>query len=298
LHTWSADLVVDEPLARRLLAQFADLEVESLRRLAEGWDYAVWVVNDTWAFRFPRREVAVPGVEIEIRVLPALAPRLPLPVPAAVFVGQPSEGFPWPFFGAPFLRGHELGEAGVGEADRVGIAEQLGTFLRELHGVDVPHGLPVDQNARADMRALVPRARDHLRDLEALGSWRRPTVVDELLAEAEELPRPELTSVVHGDLHFRQLLVDEEARVTGVIDWVDLGRSDAALDLSLYWTYFPPAAREAFAAAYGAIDAERLLRARVVGIFLCTILARYGQLEGHRAVRDEALAGLARAAAP
>lgn len=298
MHTWSAELVVDEPLARRLLAQFPELEVASLRPLAEGWDYAVWVVDETWAFRFPRREIAVPGVKVEIEVLPALAPRLPLPVPAAVFVGRPTDDFPWPFFGGRFLPGRELGDAALAETERVRVAEAVGRFLRDLHAAEVPHELPIDQNRRADMRVLVPRTRDRLRELEELGSWLRPRLVDEILAEAEELAPPELTSVVHGDLHFRQLLVDEEARVTGVIDWVDLGRSDRAIDLSLYWTYFPPRARDAFVAAYGPIERGRLLRARVVGIFLSAILARYGQLEGNVAVREEALAGLARAAAP
>ena len=79
MPVWSPELVVDEPLVRRLLSQFPELEVRSLQKLAEGWDNSVWLVDERYAFRFPRREVAIPGLEREIAVLPELAPRLPLP---------------------------------------------------------------------------------------------------------------------------------------------------------------------------------------------------------------------------
>jgi aminoglycoside phosphotransferase (APT) family kinase protein len=298
VHQWSADFVVDEALVRRLLVQFPELEVESVRPFAEGWDYAIWLVNEKWAFRFPRREICVPGVEVEIEVLPALAPMLPLPVPAAVFVGRPSDGFPWPFFGAPLLPGRELGDAALDEEARVGVARSLGSFLRRLHDAKVPHALPIDQNRRSDMQVRVPIARDQLRELEEAGLWRSVPAVDEILNEAERLPPSEPTAVVHGDLHFRQLLVDEDAQLSGVIDWVDVGRSDPAIDLSLYWSYFPPAAQKAFVDSYGPLSEEQMLRARVLALWLAAVLARYGHVERNQPVRTEALAGLERAAHP
>src|SRR5439155_8519193 len=130
---WTAELVVDERLARRLLAQFPELEIESLRPFAEGWDYTIWLVNERLTFRFPRREIAVPGVRREIAVLPELAPLLPIPVPEPVFVGEASDSFPWPFFGSELLPGHELGEATLDDLARVEIGRSLARFLRRLH---------------------------------------------------------------------------------------------------------------------------------------------------------------------
>jgi aminoglycoside phosphotransferase (APT) family kinase protein len=294
---WTADFVVDEALVRRLLAQFPKLEATSVRPFAEGWDYAIWLVDETWAFRFPRREIAVPGVEVEIAVLPALAALLPIPVPAAEFVGRPSDDFPWPFFGARLLPGRELGDARLDDDSRAKVARTLGGFLRQLHHAGLPNALPVDQNRRADMQARVPITREQLDALEQAGLWQRPGVVDTILDEAERLPPSQRTSIVHGDLHFRQVLVGGDAAVTGVIDWVDLGRSDPAIDLSLYWSYFPAGARVAFVDAYGRVSEEQLLRARVLALNLCAILARYGAAEGKETVREEALAGLDRAAA-
>ena len=103
MRVWSAEVVVDEHLARRLIGEFPELETSSLRPLAEGWDNAVWVLDERWAF--PRRAIAIPGVERELATLPRLASLLPLPVPEPVFVGRPADGYPWPFFGSRLLPG-------------------------------------------------------------------------------------------------------------------------------------------------------------------------------------------------
>ncbi|HEY8237168.1 MAG TPA: phosphotransferase [Gaiellaceae bacterium] len=294
---WTAELVVDEELARQLLGQFPELEVESVRPFAEGWDYTIWLVNELWTFRFPRREIAVPGVRREIAVLPELAPLLPIPVPAPVFVGRPAGGFPWPFFGSELLPGRELGEATLDDPTRVEIGRSLARFLRRLHDAEVTHELPADGNRRADMSVRVPKTREQLEELEAAGLWQRPASVDRLLEAAEGLPPSDVVAVVHGDLHFRQVLVDDGATLTGVIDWVDVCRSDPAIDLSMLWSYLPRQGRDAFLSEYGAVRDDQLVRARVIALSLSAALAQYGHNEGFRAVEREALSGLARTAA-
>jgi aminoglycoside phosphotransferase (APT) family kinase protein len=295
---WSADAVVDEALARRLIAQFPELTIESLQLFAEGWDNAVWLVNEQWAFRFPRRAIALPGVERELATLPLLAPLLPLPIPAPVFLGRPADGYPWPFFGSALLPGRETCDTALTDDARAEVAMQLGSFLRRLHAPELVHlvpRLPVDANRRGDMAERVPRTRAQLADLESLGIWRSPGSVRGLLDLAERLPPSEPVAVAHGDLHFRHILVDDRARVTGVIDWGDVCRADPAIDLQLVWSFLPPARRAAFLDAYGPVGDEQLLRARVVALSVTAALARYGQEEGMDAVAREALAGLERA---
>jgi len=291
---WSAEVVVDEGLARRLLAQFPELTVESLHPLAEGWDNAVWVVNERYAFRFPRRQIAIPGVELELAFLPRLAPLLPLPIPDPIFRGRPTEGYPWPFFGSELLPGGETCEAELDDEARLEVALQLAGFLRTLHDLEPDEPLPADANSRADMTQRVPLARRELGELSSLGVWRAPAEVERVLATAERLPPAELPSLVHGDLHFRHVLV-EGRRVTGVIDWGDLCRSDPAIDLQLLWSFLPPAARPAFLDAYGPVSDEQLLRARVLAFSLCAALALYAHAENLPNVKREALDGLERA---
>jgi hypothetical protein len=150
------------------------LRLESLRPLAEGWDNAVWVVDEQYAFRFPRREIAIPGVELELAVLPKLAQLLPLPVPDPFFRGRPAEGYPWPFFGSELLSGRETCDAQLDDEARLEVALQLAGFLRTLHFVELDGTLPVDANSRADLTRRVQLARRDLGELERLGLWRAP----------------------------------------------------------------------------------------------------------------------------
>jgi aminoglycoside phosphotransferase (APT) family kinase protein len=295
MPVWEAEIVVDEALARRLLGQFPELQVEALRPLGYGWDYTIWVVNERYAFRFPRREVGISGTEREIAILPKLAPLLPRPVPAPLYVGRPAEEYPWPFFGSLLLPGREVAEAGLDDESRLGVALQVAEFLRGLHSVELEQPLPVDVNSRADMSRRVPLAREIVAEVEQLGIWRAPSSVPAILDEAERLPPAELTAVVHGDLHFRQVLVDGR-RVTGVIDWVDVCRSDPAIDLSLVWSLLDPPQRAAFIDAYGEVSDEQLLRARVLAFSLCAAVAWQAHAEGLTNVEREAVAGLNRAA--
>jgi aminoglycoside phosphotransferase (APT) family kinase protein len=116
------------------------------------------------------------------------------------------------------------------------------------------------------------------------------------LDRAIALPQPEPRAVCHGDLHFRQLLVDR-GELSGIIDWVDVCRSDPGVDLQLVWSWLPPTAREGFLDEYGPVTEESLLRARVLALFLSAVLLRYGSAEGMPTVTAEALAGLRRASA-
>jgi len=199
-------------------------------------------------------------------------------------VGTPGNGYPWPFYGAAFLPGRE-----ARSADADAVALPLARTLRTLHGIELDCELQDDPLGRVDMARRVPRTRDALRELGEL-----TTAADALLAEAETLPAARHTAVCHGDLHFRQLLVDGGA-LSGIVDWIDICRSDPAVDLSIAWSLLPPASRAAFFDEYGAVDREREVRARVVAMFLSAMLAQWAQAEDQPGVLDEAAAGLRRA---
>jgi len=290
---WDAELTVDEALVRRLIAEPV---VESLSLLSEGWDRAVWLVNDKWVFAFPRRAAVVAPMEREIELLPKLAPLLPLPITLPAFVGRPSDAYPWPFFGAAFVPGRELCDAG--DVSRAQLAVDAAAFLRRLHSTEVASAidvarLPVDPTDRADMARRVPMTRDYL----ARVDWQVPPQVTRLLDEAERLPPPrEPRTIVHGDLHFRHLLV-HEGRLSGVIDWVDLCLADPCVDLQLVWSVLDSGDRAVFLDAYGPVSDEQLVRARVLALSLSAALAWYGRENGMASVEGEALAGLERASA-
>ena len=234
----------------------------------------------------------------ELAVLPVLAPLLPVAVPAPVFAGRPTDTFPWPFYGARFIAGADPGGARLSDDDRAALARPLAAFLRRLHAPDVLEllpELPVDVVARADMAFRVPRTREELSAAAAEELWEPPQAVFELLDRAGSLPPAEPTAVCHGDLHFRQLLVDG-GRLTGVVDWVDVCRSDPGIDLLIAYAFLPPDARRAFFAEYGPVAEESLVRARVLALFISAVLARFARDQGLVDLEREAVASLDRAA--
>ncbi len=205
--------------------------------------------------------------------------------------------------GFRLLPGREVAEIGADDAARARHGRELGRFLRALHDIDpgtaIAGGalLPVDPVRRGDMPFRVARTEEGLERLAALGLWRPPAAVAGLLEEARGLPEPDELVVCHGDLHLRHLLVSDAGDLAGVIDWIDVCRGDAAIDLLLYWGYLTPAGRRAFHEEYGPVAAERLLRARVLTISIWGVLAEYAHDVGLERLGREALAGLDRAVA-
>jgi aminoglycoside phosphotransferase (APT) family kinase protein len=285
---WSPEHVVHERLARRLIAGQC-FEPESLRLLGEGWDNTVWLVDERWAFRFPRREIAIPGVRRELATLAELAPQLPLRVPDPVHVGEPALGYPWPFFGAEAITGREVCDVDLTHDARCALGRPLGQFLRALHAADVSAELPADPMGRSNMRERVPRTAAALKEIESL--WAAPRRVFEALETAETIPAPDASTVVHCDLHVRHILLLGQIPC-GVIDWGDVCRGDPGMDLALYWYLLPPDGRADFLAAYGDVTPDQLLSARVLAWFMSAKLAVYAHNEGRSSVLDEALAGL------
>jgi len=289
--------VVDAALARELItAQFAELPARSVEVVAAGWDYTVVRVDGRWAFRFPRREIVLEPMQRELAALRVLAPLLPVPVPAPVYLGRPADGFPWPFFGARWLPGADAGAAELTDDERAALARPVARFLRCLHDVEEFGDLPVDVVRRAEMPFRVPRTRQELAAAAAEGLWEAPRSVLELLRRAELLPPAEPSAVCHGDLHFRQLLV-AGGTLTGVVDWVDVCRSDPGIDLMVAFAFLPAETREGFFAEYGPVSESSLIRARVLAFFCSAVLARYGREQGLAHVEREAVSSLERAAA-
>ena len=232
---WTPDIEVDEELAQRLIAaQFPQFDGAPIERAGSGWDNAAYLVDERVVFRFPQRSIAAPLIEREIEFMPTIAERLSLPVPNPKFHGTPGEGYPWRFAGYDVLAGVTSCSRTLTLEERRKLAEDLAQFLRTLHAIDVEQlekELPADQIGR----------------------------LDPLRLKVEEEPLTGPHCVVHGDLYARHLLLDEENRLCGVIDWGDLHFGHPAVDLSVVHMMVPPRDHGVFLDAYGNVD-ERTWR--------------------------------------
>lgn len=288
---WDPEILVTPEIAAAAIErQFPALRPARMEPLGFGWDNAAFLVNGRYVFRFPRRHIAVPLIRTEVRYLPLLAPRLPVAVPMPRFAGAPDSGFPYPFAGYERLPGTPACRLTWTPETRAGLAWPLGRFLAALHAIPVDATsaaeAPGDTLRRADMRARLPLLRQRL----ARALPPQPGLGSEELAElagqlAEAPPHTSGPCWVHGDLYACHLLVEEAGHLSGVIDWGDLHLGDPAVDLSIAFSFLPPAARPALREAYGPVPEAAWDRARFRALHYGVVLLLYGRETGDEAFR-------------
>lgn len=252
-----AEVDVSVELVHRLLAvQHPDLAEQPLELLANGWDNVLFRLGSDLVVRLPRRALAAALVEHEQTWLPVLAPRLPLPIPAPVRVGQPALGYPWRWSVLPYLHGEIAARAPF--ADSSAAATTLGAFLRALHE-------PAPGDAPANPFRGVPLVQRDGAFRQRLASLHDAIDVDAVTRVwSEALARPAWSGPpvwLHGDLHPANLLVDDGV-LSAVIDFGDLTAGDPATDLAVAWMAFSARDRAVFRTAYGKADDDTWARAR------------------------------------
>lgn len=229
----TAEVVLDPALVEELIAtqapRWSGLPV---RAFGEGWDNALYRLGEDWLVRLPRRIVAVALLENEQRVLAELAPRLPVAVPAAEFLGVPGCGYPWPWAVVPYHGGATLDEVPLA---RHGVA-QWTEFLLALHRPPNPASEPappanpyrgVPLAVRADgMRERIGQ----LRELEIELDTRFAALWDAALGA----PASGRATWLHGDPHPRNA-IGRDGRLVAVLDWGDVTAGDPAADLASLW---------------------------------------------------------------
>jgi aminoglycoside phosphotransferase (APT) family kinase protein len=281
---WTPDLCITADLAVEVIGrQFPELSPVSALPLGAGWDNTVFRVSERYVFRFPRRKIAVPLLQAEVRLLPWLAGRLPLAVPPVRFLGRPEERFPWPFAGYLLLPGTTACSLDLADAQRGALAAPLARFLRALHGLDPAAaealGAGPDTIGRLDTGRRVPPCHGYLDRLRAAGHLDDATAgrLHAITAASAGLAPDDRRAVVHGDLYVRHLLIGDAGDLVGVIDWGDVHLGHPAVDLGVVHSFLPPEAHAAFRQHYGPIDDLTWALARFRALYHSAVLAVYGQ---------------------
>ncbi|RSM40515.1 phosphotransferase [Amycolatopsis balhimycina DSM 5908] len=240
-HAIDTDLV--GRLVRGQFPAWAGLPVTPLA--SGGTVNAVYRLGDDLTVRLPLTAGGAGDIAKEARVLTALG-GLPVAVPAVVAVGEPAEGYPWPWAvhgwldGSPALEGLDAP------------ARDLAEFVLALRantadGPPAYRGKPLAPVDRATRRAIEELSRtDEPFDAEAaLAVW------------TEALDAPKWTDRpcwVHSDLMPGNLLL-RDGRLTGVLDWATAGLGDPACDLIPAWNLLTAETRHTFRDAVGTDDA-------------------------------------------
>ncbi|MCM3767670.1 phosphotransferase [Neobacillus niacini] len=280
---WSPEIEVSKSIAELMIGcQFPQLKPVTAHVLGEGFDNSVYLVNGQFVFRFPRREMAAGLLETEIRLLPEIAPLLPIPVPNPLFVGTPDEPFPWPFAGYKLLSG--VTPTGLTLEQRMQSVEPLAQFLKTLHAFSASEaeklGVPHDQLGRLNFLKRKPILEANMEKAKGLMGYDEMERIGGFLSSIRRPFTDETKALVHGDLHIRNMLVDEAGRVLAVIDWGDTHIGHPALDLSIVYSFLPPEGRESFFQMYGEVEPEIKRMARFKAIYTLLLLLLYGENRG------------------
>jgi transposase len=112
----------------------------------------MWRFGDELAVRMQRMD-PTPELQLkERRWLPVLAPRLPLPVPAPVRFGEPSERFPKHWTVMTWVPGEPLDHGSISRGDHA--ADTLAGFLRALP-VEAPAEAPISSDFGAHPKKCI-----------------------------------------------------------------------------------------------------------------------------------------------
>ncbi|SEF18790.1 aminoglycoside phosphotransferase family protein [Jiangella alba] len=263
----TADLVRD-----LLRAQHPDLAGLAIREVAGGWGNQMWRLGDDLVVRMQRMD-PTPELQLkERRWLPVLAPRLPLPVPAPVRFGEPSERFPKHWTVMTWVRGEPLDHGSISRGAHA--AGALAAFLRALH-VPAPAEAPVPTDRGAHPRDCTDGFEGFLQavsGLDDIAADVRAVWDDAVGAEAWEGP----PVWVHGDLHPANVVVSD-GTLSGVVDFGDLFAGDPAWDLAAAWVLLPAGTAARFFDEYAQADDAAIRRARGLAALKSLFLVLMGQ---------------------
>ncbi|MFD2472287.1 aminoglycoside phosphotransferase family protein [Amycolatopsis silviterrae] len=266
------EIEITADLVRDLLRdQHPDLADLAIHEVPGGWGNQMWRLGDDLVVRMQRMD-RTPELQLkERRWLPVLAPHLPLPVPAPVRSGEPSERFPKHWTVMTWVPGDPLDHSTISRGTHA--ADTLADFLRALH-VPAPADAPI-----ATDRGTHPRdcTEGFQQFFEAVPLDDVAPDVQAIWDDAVAAPAWEGPPVwVHGDLHPANVVVTD-GTLSGIVDFGDLFAGDPAWDLAAAWVLLPEGMAARFFDTYARADKATIRRARGLAALKSLFLILMGQ---------------------
>ncbi|WFE47971.1 aminoglycoside phosphotransferase family protein [Verrucosispora sp. WMMD1129] len=247
-------ITVDAEQVRRLVAdQFPHLANLPIEPVANGgWDNWTFHLGPDLLVRLPSAAEYALAVDKEHRWLPALAARLPLPIPTPVAKGRPDASYPYPWSIYRWLDGEPASLDRIDEPARFAI--DLAEFLVALRAVDAACG--PQPGVHNWFRGGTPRTYDKLVEqaLAELEGHVDAELVREIWATALDARWDGVDRWFHGDIAQGNLLL-ADGQLAAVIDFGTCGVGDPACDLAIAWTLLTADGRQAFRARLSVDDA-------------------------------------------
>ncbi|MEV6417377.1 aminoglycoside phosphotransferase family protein [Kribbella sp. NPDC051718] len=263
------EALIDGELVLRLVAgqfpQWVGLPVAEIP--SSGTVNAMYRLGDSLTVRLPRIAGGVSDIEKEFEWLTRLAPLLPVRIPTPVALGEPADGYPWPWLVQEWIPG---AIAVAGEVrDPVGLAGDLASFVRAFRAIEIPDGPAAYRGG-----ALSSQDEETRKALLQLDGWIDTATASAAWESALAAAPANSPCWVHADLMPSNLLVTDGGRLAAVLDFATAGIGDPACDLIPAWNLLPAVGRAAYREALG-VDDEAWVRGRGRALSMALIQLPY-----------------------
>jgi aminoglycoside phosphotransferase (APT) family kinase protein len=182
----------------------------------------------------------------EHRIIAALHPTgIPVPEPYALCIDEAVNERP--FYVMEFVEGHILrdrpsAEASFTESIRASIGLNLADTLAQLHNVDVDAvGLGELGRKEGYIERQLKRWMGQFDQMQVEGAKRLDIVAEVGQALAAAVPVQQASTVVHGDYRLDNTVLNDEGKVTAILDWEICTLGDPLADLGLLLVYWAEA---------------------------------------------------------
>ncbi|MBW4638006.1 MAG: phosphotransferase [Gloeocapsa sp. UFS-A4-WI-NPMV-4B04] len=218
---------------QRIRDIFPEISIENISINDEGFNDDIIIVNETLIFCFPKHEHAVSKLDIEVKLIELIRNYVTLDIPKIFYKSR--EVIAYFMIHGVTLRRDIL--IGLDQGKNQLIAEQLATFLKELHSVpihnsdfDIPIAdVPSKYNDWVELydrieSEVFPHLMLHTRE------WAKSHFESFLDTKSNFEYEPKL---IHGDIGPYHILFDRQKNcINGVIDFGSAGLGDPAMDIA------------------------------------------------------------------
>lgn len=214
-----------EEYKQKLMADFPDLQINSVKFIGSGWHHDAVEVNGNIVFRIPRFDHASDNTDesvgYETAILKLLRGKLKVATPDPLYIAKDMS-----YFGYPKLEGELLADKWqvLSENAKNKIIEQWVDIIIDIHKtIDLKTAQALHVPLFTDPADPLNKTAYKIHEVKGLD----PIVydfADKALALNNTIgAKPIQDTLIHNDLHLFNMLIDPVTHeLTGVIDWTDV----------------------------------------------------------------------------
>jgi aminoglycoside phosphotransferase (APT) family kinase protein len=295
------DLSFSEDLILNTINNLAvNQKFTAIIELVSGWNNYSYLADGAVVIRIPKSLDAANSLENERTILPTLAGLLPAVVPEILFNGylRSTEGLNVPFYAYRYIQGIELGDPRLKGLSKSQLVLPIANFLRTLHSLSPSETIPLAKFQPIDLLCLDLRFDNARKRLMTLKERNFVINVDEYLEHMISATafKSEAPQLVHGDLHFRQVIINDNRQV-GILDWSNCQFSQVGVDLQIAYSLFNREDRKLFFELYGEVSPQQKKLAKTIAISVNAGLAGAALESSEGSILNFAVESLTRAIA-